>query len=77
MSLPRPDADRELDTDEIEGQPFGEIMSALEELPADESLLLINSFEPEPLYEVLKQRGFEYETTNPESEVWYVKVTHE
>jgi hypothetical protein len=37
---------------------------------------LINSFEPEPLYGVLKQRGFTYETTTPDSDVWYVKISH-
>lgn len=68
--------DRQLDVREIDGEPFADIMSALERLPDDESLLLINSFEPEPLYSVLQQRGFEYETTNPKPDVWYVKIVH-
>lgn len=77
MSPERPtDTDRELDVREIDGEPFGDIMAALEELPAGESLLLINSFEPEPLYNVIEQRGFEYETTNPAEEAWYVRIEH-
>ncbi|MCQ4332969.1 DUF2249 domain-containing protein [Natronomonas sp. F2-12] len=75
MSTDRPAAERELDVREIEGEPFGEIMAALEELPGDESLLLINSFEPEPLYGVLEERGFRHETAT-DSEVWYVKISH-
>jgi uncharacterized protein (DUF2249 family) len=77
MSSDRPAAARELDAREIDGEPFGEIMAALEELPTDESLLLINSFEPQPLYEVLEQRGFQHETTSSDSDVWYVKIRHE
>lgn len=37
-------AERQLDARKIEDEPFGEIMAALQELPPDESLLLINSF---------------------------------
>lgn len=70
------EADRRLDVREIDGHPFDEIMAVLEELNSDETLLLINSFEPEPLYDVLEQRGFEYETTNPEPERWHVMITH-
>jgi len=76
MSLDRPETDSVLDAREIDGEPFGEIMAALEELSADESLLLVNSFEPEPLYGVLEQRGFQYETANPEPDVWHVEITH-
>lgn len=53
------DVDRELDAREIDGEPFENIMAALEKLSGDESLLLINSFEPEPLYDVLEDRGYE------------------
>jgi uncharacterized protein (DUF2249 family) len=67
-----------LDVRKTDGEPFGEIMAALEDLPTDESLLLMNSFEPEPLYGVLEQRGFEHETTTSDSDpdVWYVKISH-
>lgn len=76
MSLDPSKAERELDVREIEGEPFGPIMDALGELAADESLLLINNFEPAPLYDVLEQRGFEYETANPEPDVWHVEIRH-
>jgi uncharacterized protein (DUF2249 family) len=74
-SEPFEDTDRRLDAREIDGEPFGEIMAALGELPDGESLLLINSFEPEPLYGVLEERGYEHETTNPDPEVWHVEIT--
>lgn len=70
------DVDRELDTSEIDGEPFQNIIDALEELSDNESLLLINSFEPEPLYDVLERRGFAYETANLSSEEWHVKITN-
>jgi uncharacterized protein (DUF2249 family) len=76
MSSDRPAAERELDVRKTDGEPFGDIMAALEDLPNGESLLLINSFEPQPLYGVLEQRGFQHETTTPDSEVWYVKISH-
>lgn len=76
MSLDRPDVDHRLDVREIDGEPFADIMSALEELSTGESLLLINSFEPQPLYQVLEDRGFSHETCNPEPNVWHVEITH-
>lgn len=77
MSTEQPDAERRLDVREIDGEPFQDITAALGELPTDESLLLINSFEPEPLYQVLEQRGFQYETTSDGSDLWYVEIRHE
>jgi len=68
------DVDRQLDVREIDGEPFENIMAALEELSDDESFLLINSFEPEPLYTVLEDRGYEYETANPSPEEWQVEI---
>jgi len=76
MSLEPTEVDRRLDVREVDGEPFDTIMAALNELEADESLLLINSFEPEPLYDVLEQRGFTYETANPEPDLWHVEIAH-
>ncbi|QPV64952.1 DUF2249 domain-containing protein [Halosimplex litoreum] len=53
---------RTLDAREIDGEPFGEIVAALEDLSAEGTLELVNSFEPEPLYGVLDDRGFDHET---------------
>lgn len=68
------DADHQLDVRQIDGEPFDHIMAALDDLPEDESLLLINSFEPEPLYEVLEDQGFDFETVNPTSGEWHVRI---
>lgn len=67
---------RQLDAREIDGEPFDDIMRALEELPEGESLLLINSFEPEPLYSVLETRGFTHETSQEAPDEWHVRIFH-
>lgn len=70
------DATRTLDAREIEGEPFGDIMAALGELPEDGTLELVNSFEPEPLYDVLAERGFDHETEQVAADEWHVFITH-
>ncbi|WP_088902091.1 DUF2249 domain-containing protein [Halorubrum lacusprofundi] len=77
MATERTEADRCLDVREIDGEPFGDIMAELETLSDDETLLLINSFEPEPLYQVLKERGFQYETTSDGPDLWYIEIQHD
>ena len=67
---------RTLDVREIDGEPFGDIMAALEDLPPDESLRLVSSFEPEPLYAVLTQRGYTYETECVNTDEWHVDIRH-
>ncbi|WP_440009532.1 DUF2249 domain-containing protein [Halomicrococcus sp. SG-WS-1] len=66
---------RELDVREIEGEPFSDIMSALDELNAGETLVLVNSFEPEPLYAALDQRDFDHETEQTRPDEWRVEIT--
>lgn len=66
----------ELDAREIDGEPFSKIMSALENLHKDGTLVLINSFEPKPLYNVLEQWGFSHETTKQAADEWRVSITH-
>ena len=39
-------------------EPFEKIMAAIDQLQPDETLLLINSFEPRPLYRVMVRNGF-------------------
>jgi uncharacterized protein (DUF2249 family) len=68
------EADRRLDAREVDGEPFGAIVAALEALGPDERLLLVNAFEPEPLYGVLEDRGFAFETTNPAPDRWHVLI---
>ncbi|MFB6304900.1 MAG: DUF2249 domain-containing protein [Haloferacaceae archaeon] len=65
---------RTLDAREIAGEPFDDIMTALDALGEDERLLLINSFEPEPLYGVVESRGFRYETRQVGPDEWHVEI---
>lgn len=74
MSADRAERTRELDVRDIEGEPFGDIMAALSDLAPDETLLLINSFEPVPLYDVLEQRGYTYETEQIGDTEWHVRI---
>jgi len=68
--------DKTVDAREVDGEPFADIDAALTQLDEDERLLVVNSFEPEPLYGVLERRGFEYETTRVGSEEWHVEIQH-
>jgi len=78
MSADSPtDASRTLDAREIDGEPFGDIVAALDDLDADETLTLVNSFEPEPLYAVLADRGFAHETEQVSDDEWRVHIRHE
>lgn len=71
-----PDPDRTLDVREIDGEPFSPIMAALDDLAPDETLLLVNSFEPEPLYNVIEGRGMTYETNEVAADEWHVEIEH-
>lgn len=66
-----------LDVRETEGEPFGDIVDALDELNEGETLELVNSFEPVPLYAVLEQRGFSHDTEQVEEDEWRVRITHD
>jgi len=70
------DGSQLLDVREIDGEPFDDIMAALGALDDGETLVLVNSFEPEPLYNVLEQRGFEHETTAVDDDEYRVEITH-
>lgn len=64
------------DAREIDGEPFGDILDALADIPTDGSLLLINSFEAEPLYDVLEERGFTYQSEAVGPEEFHVEISH-
>lgn len=68
--------ERTLDVREIDGPPFDEIAAALEALESTQRLRLLAPFEPEPLYEVLDDRGFVHESEKREDGVWQVIVEH-
>jgi uncharacterized protein (DUF2249 family) len=71
------DPDRTIDVREIEGAPFDDIMAELDALDPGETLLLQSSFEPEPLYDVLSQRGFAHETEQIEPTLYHVEIRHD
>ena len=71
------DTDARLDAREIDGEPFSDIVAELDALDDGETLLLVNSFEPEPLYDVLADRGFAYETEQAAADEWRVYITPE
>lgn len=77
MVDPTPDTNyaQVVDAREIDGEPFGTIMTTLDDLDPGETMLLINSFEPTPLYDVLGERGFGYETTRVAEEEWHVEIS--
>jgi uncharacterized protein (DUF2249 family) len=70
------DSRRTLDAREIDAEPFTAIVDALADLPQGETLVLVNSFEPEPLYGVLAQRGFDHETERVADDEWHVRISH-
>ncbi|MFB6137753.1 MAG: DUF2249 domain-containing protein [Halobacteriaceae archaeon] len=73
---PTDDAVHRLDVRDLDREPFGPITEALADLPEGDRLVLVNRFEPEPLYDVLERRGFAYETTQAGPEEWRVEITH-
>ncbi|NHN42770.1 DUF2249 domain-containing protein [Halorubellus sp. JP-L1] len=70
-------ADTVLDVREVDGEPFGDIVAALDELEEGATLELVNSFEPVPLYDVLSDRGFDYESEQVAQDEWHVRITHD
>jgi uncharacterized protein (DUF2249 family) len=66
-----------LDVRDRDDPPFPVISDALDDLGPDESLLLVNGFEPEPLYEVLADRGFDHETERVDDDEWRVRIERE
>ncbi len=53
-------------------EPFDRIMAAVASLGEDEELVILNVFEPVPLYGVLAQQGFTHETTRTPDGDWRV-----
>ncbi len=53
-------------------EPFDRIMQAVAALEDDQELVVVNVFEPVPLYGVLAQQGFSHETTKTAEGDWRV-----
>ncbi|WP_200531522.1 DUF2249 domain-containing protein [Halorubrum sp. LN27] len=66
-----------LDVRDRDDPPFPVISDALDDLGPNETLLLVNSFEPEPLYDVLADRGFDHETERVDDDEWRVTIERE
>ena len=56
-------------------EPFGAIMGAVAGLPPEGSLMLINSFEPVPLFRVMERLGFSSALTQVGPEEYHVHFT--
>ncbi len=54
---------------------FSAIFGKLEELPPGDSLLLINDFEPVPLFGALDNRGYSYESQQVAETEWHIKIS--
>ncbi len=55
--------------------PFNAIMEKLKEIDKSQTLLVINTFEPVPLLNILKTKGYKYTVERPEQGVVYTYLT--
>lgn len=58
-------------------EPFPKIMAAVQRLAPGQALVLINSFEPRPLQQVLGAMGFRHETEELPDGHWRVTFVRE
>ena len=58
-------------------EPFEAIMSAVAGLADGQDLMLINSFEPTPLFAVMRKRGFANTCAEVKPGEWHVRFTRE
>ncbi len=59
------------------GEPFNQIMQTVAKVKNGEAFLLETIFEPAPLYDMLKKKGFIHETEMPGSghyKIWFYKI---
>ncbi|MFK5857570.1 MAG: DUF2249 domain-containing protein [Bacteroidota bacterium] len=54
--------------------PFEAIMGKLKEISDDQTLLIINTFEPIPLLNIIKGKGYEYDVERPEDGVVHAYI---
>ncbi len=54
-------------------EPFGPIMGAIRQVPVGQVLVLRNTFEPVPLYDVLGMRGFEHWSRQDADDEWEIR----
>lgn len=58
-------------------EPFNAIMSAVDGLKERDQFLLINSFEPKPLYAVMRKRGFSHTAVKLGENEWRILFKRE
>nr|MBO2476101.1 hypothetical protein [Bacillota bacterium] len=58
-------------------EPFPKIMAAVRNLAPGQALVLINSFEPVPLYQVLGAMGFSHRTEALADDHWRITFYRE
>lgn len=56
-------------------EPFGAIMGALSRLGPEDVFVLINSFEPLPLYSVMAKKGFDHAAEQVAPDCWRITFT--
>ena len=56
-------------------EPFQAIMDAVEALGHEDAFLLVNSFEPIPLFGVMKKMGYSYTADEVGPEEWRILFT--
>ncbi len=56
-------------------EPFQAIMDAVGSLGPDDAFLLVNSFEPIPLFGVMKRMGFTYSADEVAPDEWRILFT--
>jgi len=56
-------------------EPFQKIMAAVKSLSPAQPLVLVNSFEPVPLYGVLEQQGFAHQAERAADGAWRITFT--
>ncbi len=68
--------EHELDVRSLDmAQRFTAIFGKLEELPEGDTLLLINDFEPVPLFAALDNKGYACQSLQVNDVEWHVKIT--
>lgn len=58
-------------------EPFGAIMGAIDKLGPDDVFVLVNSFEPLPLYRVMEGKGFNHSTEQLAADHWRITFTRQ
>lgn len=56
-------------------EPITDILAASEELEPGDTFVLRNTFEPVPLYNVMRGRGFKHASRSEAADDWFITFT--